>query len=334
MSHLCGRTQLLMSVYRELDSFAQQEVDDAVNTCASCAEAWSDEQLVLSHLAAMPELASPSGLKARLHDIPDLTTGRLTPSLDDMSVRLLLVLAAALLWWFMLTAGQQGFLSNDSQSGKPLEQALTADSSSVSADELWERPDAIERVRPVSLVTPRAVVALLAEPKNEVPPALLAPAPPALSEGREARSDSRATPVESPSEESNKLSVEFIPSGSGINPAVDDPELPLGNDEICVTVDVRAFFDSSDGAGTCDRCGNGMPEPGEKEVTAARVNELPSYQLLVAQRYLFADREEAIEEIPMRSGVESNLIPLRCELFSDEWDLILRVAHQGRLFAI
>lgn len=332
MSHDCERIELLMSVYRELDPGDRRDVDVAVGECSGCGAAWADEQIVLSHLAAIPELATPSGLKGRLLDIPD-GAGPSLPFVDEAGARiLLLLLGASALWWFTLTAGPAASRVGDVEVDTPREAPLAADIGSTDGLAKPLAPIVVRRTLPVTLVTPSAITTIIddfamAGPDKKISPAVLS-GDGIFAPGRDSRVDSSSasdTPTNLPG---SPPATDGRTGGAGGSSAIDDgSSTDADTASVCVTVDVRPFFDLPEGDGDCAVCGDGRLDENEMESSRDLASDLPSVHIVV--EYMLPSGEwEADKEVTIPAGTLSHLINLRCELFN-RGDVTLRAAETG-----
>lgn len=333
MSHVCDRTQLAMSIYRELDPDARREVDTAVGECASCAAAWADEQLVMAHLAAIPDLAIPLGLRDRLHDIPD---GSAPFVLDDTSVRLLLVLTAVVLWWFMLTTGQGGARFGDLDEGTPREAPAGEVVVSDAPDVRPPAPAMVERARPVVLVTPRTVSTVREDASIDAPDTFRAAQPPAgMIDGARPAGNRSSAPASRPGGEETSPIHANMPAEpededgrGGLSTSGDAPGTGVDDDDVCVVVDIRPFFDSPTRAGGCDECGDGLADTNELESMRARFAALPPIRIAV-DRVFTSGRIDVDREFAFPAGSASFSLELGCALFADSSVVLRAIEGDG-----
>ncbi len=337
MNHACDRIQQLMSVYRELDPAARRDVDVAVGDCSACAAAWADEQLVVSYLAMIPEIAAPSGLKGRLHEIPDRPA---VPFFTEESIRLLLLLlAASALWLFMLNSGPDAHRLGDSDAEAPHEGPAAADIGVTDGFEQSSRPELIHRAIPVALVTPSIVTAhvdALSDSDHAGPPVSRTSAVNSYGDTRSPLSRSRTPDTKSGADQTpDRLGPVSGSSGRdnsrGESLAGDEPRTRDDSGPVCVTVDVRPYFDLPDDTGEytvdCAVCGDGLPDENELERARALASALPAMQIVV--EYILPSGEwEASEEVTIPAGTYSHMIALRCELFN-RGDVTLRAVQAG-----
>lgn len=350
MSHVCQRVQREMSVYRELDPDARRAVDRAVAECGRCSAAWADEQLVLAHLAAMPDLAPPARLKASLHAIPNTTPAPVPvqaadPLFGDLSLRLLLMLlAATAMWLYMLTVGSDSppFGGSDPEAGQHAQAGPVDGPAPEVAAETGSRPQAIERAMPVDLGASDSApsrrfaadrdVDSAAETERGAAPAASQVADPALDAVAALAPEGRGRPGSGPAAGTSPPAAggdgrDDEREGAGGVAAAEDP--PSGDEGVrsCATVEIRPFYDLPSGAADCGECGDGVADENELETARAMAASLPGLRIDVE----LAGPDGTVgrgEAILIDAGTHARRIAMPCALF-EHGDVTLSATAVG-----